>query len=469
MNCHFNFMHRAKQVMTGFIVCAFLFIGNAQLTITLTSIPMGTPPNSDIYVSGTFNNWNPGEDAYKFTNNHDGTYSLTFYPRPVLTEYKFTRGNFETVEGTTAGKFLQNRNFTYDGSPQHIDASIAGWEYVAGTHTISENVQILDDFVMPQLNSSRRLWIYLPPDYATSDKKYPVIYMQDGQNLFDAFYGPAGEWKIDESMDNIFIHGDFGAIVVGISNGGPERTSEYSPWVSPVNGGGNGEAYADFLTNTLKPFIDKTYRTMSEREYTAIAGSTLGANIAMYTAIEYQDVFGKVALFSPALWLSDSSYIHLHDKGIHQNLKVYFVAGQNESDSNIAEMRRMYDALAREGQDENEMHFVSKPDGAHSEWFWEREFPDAYKWLFANTILANQTDESEYWKIYPNPSGNYLIVLTAPGDLPYSIYKLNGTSVSSGKLRRGCIDISELAAGGYFLQLANRSGQTIFVSRFVKQ
>lgn len=455
--------------MTGYIVCAFLFIGNAQLTITVTSIPMGTPPSSDIFISGTFNNWNPGADEYKLTNNHDGTYAITFYPRPVHTEYKFTRGNFETVEGNAVGAFMPNRTFTYDGSPQSLEVSISGWQYVPGTHTVTDNVQMLDEFVIPQLNTSRSIWIYLPPDYATSDKKYPVIYMQDGQHLFDAFYSPTGEWKIDESMDNMFIQGDFGAIVVGVTNGGPDRTKEYTPWSNPTNGGGNGEAYADFLAHTLKPFIDKSYRTMPEREYTAIAGSTLGANIALYTAIEYQDVFGKVGLFSPALWYSDSCYIHLLEKGIHQNLKVYFVAGQQESDSNIAEMRRMYDALAREGQDENEMHFVSEPDGAHSEWFWEREFPDAYKWLFTNTVLASQTDESEYWRIYPNPTHNYLIVLMAPEDLPYSIYKLNGSSVNSGKLRRGCIDISGLEAGGYFLQLANGSGQTVFVSRFVKE
>lgn len=470
MNFHWSFMDRIKPVLTGFISFAFLITGNAQLTINVTSIPIGTAPNSSIYVVGSFNNWNFGDDAYKLTNNNDGTYSITFYPRPVYTEYKFNLGTAETMEGSAAGTYIINRTFTYDGSPQTIETSIAGWEYVAGTHTATGNVEVLPEgFFIPQLNTSRRIWIYLPPDYTTSTKKYPVMYMQDGQSLFDAFYNPTGEWKIDEAMDNMFIKGDFGAIIVGIDNGGPERTNEYSPWTNLTNGGGKGKAYADFVANTLKPFIDKTYRTMPEREYTAIAGSTLGANIALYTAVEYQDIFGNVGLFSPAFWYSDSSYLQIHEKGIHQNLRVYFVAGQHESDENISQMRRMYDALAREGQDENEMYFLSKPDGAHSEWFWAGEFPDAYKWLFKHTILASQTDESQYWKIYPNPVGNYLTVLTAPEDLPYSIYKLNGTSVISGKLRHRCIDISALAEGGYFLQLADRSGHTLYVSRFIKE
>ena len=455
--------------MTFVISFACFFAGNAQLTITVTSIPIGTPPNSDIYVAGTFNNWNAGEDAYKMTNNHDGTYSITFYPRPVHTEYKFTRGNFETIEGSAAGTFMANRVFNYDGTPQNIEASIVGWEYVAGTHTTTTNVQLLEDeFYIPQLNSSRKLWIYLPPDYGITDKKYPVIYMQDGQTLFDAFYSASGEWKIDETMDNLFMQGDFGAIVVGITNGGIERTNEYSPWGN-FQVIGKGKAYADFVAHTLKPYIDKTYRTMPERENTAIAGSTLGANIALYTAIEYQDIFGKVGLFSPAFWVTDSTFIHLQEKGIQKNLRIYFVAGSRETDSNIAEMQRVYDALARAGQDENEMRFLSEPDGAHSEWFWGRSYPDAYKWLFANTVLATQTDESQYWKIYPDPAGDFLTVLTAPDDLPYSIYRLNGIPVMSGKLHHRHLNIEELDAGGYYLQVANRAGVNIFVSSFVKE
>src|SRR6187431_865239 len=96
---------------------------------------------------------------------------------------------------------------------------------------------------------------------------------------------------------------------------------------------------------------------MPERENTAIAGATLGANIALYTAIEYQDIFGKVGLFSPAFWVTDSTFIHLHEKGIHQNLRIYFIAGSRETDSNITEMQHVYDALVLEGQDATEMHF----------------------------------------------------------------------------------------------------------------
>jgi predicted alpha/beta superfamily hydrolase len=457
-----------------FVLCSFLFatfsLANAQLTITITSIPTATPLNSDIYIAGSFNSWNPGQPAYKLTNNNDGTYSITISPNPATLEFKFTRGSWETVEGNSSGGYLPNRSYVYSGGVQFVDVSIAGWQDLSGTHTATANVQVLDqDFYMPQLDRNRRIWLYLPPDYATSIKNYPVIYMHDGQNLFDAFYSFAGEWKIDESMDDLFIHGDFGAIIVGIDNGGGERSNEYSPWVSLGFGGGDGEAYASFLVNTLKPYIDSTYRTLPGRDYTAIAGSSLGANISMYTAIEYQDVFSKVGIFSPAFWFSDSCYVHLHEKGITQELRIYFVAGQNESSTNIADMTAMYNALVQEGQDENEMFFLSEPDGAHSEWFWAREYPDVYEWLFDDTLLANHIVDDQYWKIYPNPVSNYITVLTAPDDLTYSIYALNGTSITSGKLSNSSINTSGLPTGAYILQLSNHLGQTVYISRFIRQ
>ena len=470
MNHQLYSTYCAKKFVTGLFLFAFISLGNAQLTITITSIPTATPPNSDIYIAGNFNSWNPGSASYLLTDNNDGTYSITFSPSVGTIEFKFTRGSWETVEGKSSGGYIPNRSYVYSGGGQFLDVSIAGWQDLSGTHTATANVQILDeDFYIPQLNRNRRIWLYLPPDYATSTKNYPVIYMHDGQNLFDAFYSFAGEWKIDESMDDLFIQGDFGAIVVGIDNGGGERSNEYSPWINPGFGGGDGEAYASFLVNTLKPYIDSTYRTLPGREYTAIAGSSLGANISLYTAIEYQDVFSKVGVFSPAFWFSDSCYVHLHEKGISEDLRIYFVAGAHESDNNITDMTAMYDALIQEGQDINEMQFLSIADGAHSEWFWAREYPDAYEWLFDDTLLASKIVQDEYWKIYPNPASNYLTVLTAPDDLTYSICTLNGTVITSGKLQNSSINTSGIPTGAYFLQLTNHLGQTIYISRFIRQ
>ncbi|HEY3385600.1 MAG TPA: alpha/beta hydrolase-fold protein [Saprospiraceae bacterium] len=462
-----------KCIGVPMTICFWMIVSiasiHAQLTITVTSVPPNTPPDSTIYIAGNFNDWDPGNEEYALTNHQNGTYSITFFPNPGTLEFKFTRGSWATVEGNAAGGFRPNRTLQYNGGAQQNSMTIDGWEDITGKHTATPNVQILDeDYYIPQLDRFRRVWIYLPPDYNSTSKRYPVIYMHDGQNVFDAFYSFAGEWKVDESMNELFNLGDYGAIVVAVDNGGGERTNEYSPWINPGYGGGKGEAYATFLATTLKPHIDSTFRTLPGREYTAIAGSSLGGNISMYTAIEYQDVFGKAGIFSPAFWFSDSSYIHLSNKGITEDLRVYFIAGENESSTIIEDMEQMYDALVSAGQDPSEMYLISEPDGAHSEWFWAREYPDCYEWLFDELILADQSPENQYWSVYPNPVKDFLYLSNDPDDLSYSIILPTGQYIQSGSVLNGKIDTSALTTGLYILQLMDTSGYARYTTRFIK-
>jgi metallo-beta-lactamase class B len=292
--------------------------------------------------------------------------------------------------------------------------------------------------------------------------------MQDGQNLFDAYYSFAGEWMIDESMNALFENGDDGAIVVGIDNGGAHRINEYSPWVNSQYGGGNGEAYAAFLVQTLKPYIDTHFRTLPDREYTAIGGSSLGANISMYAAIEYQEVFSKVGIFSPAFWFSDSSYLHVQDKGIHMDMRIYFVAGQNESSTMISNMAAMYDALADAGQDETEMLFISSPDGAHSEWFWAREYPDAYTWLFEDIVLSDLRPMQTMFSVLPNPASHYIYLPAHLTGQSYTLYSVVGQQVTTDAIHSSRIDTSWLREGLYIILVTDHFRKTVHASRFVK-
>ena len=467
----FLFSKRPGRVIFLLLIFITSFV-QAQLTITVTSIPDNTPDGENIFLAGNFNNWNPGDPGFILTDHQNGTYSITFSPNPGLLEFKFTRGDWGTVEGNSQGGFVPNRSYNYVGGVQQTSMTIAGWEdNPGGVSTAADNVEILaEDFFIPQLNRTRRIWLYLPPDYHTSSKHYPVIYMHDGQNLFDVLTSFAGEWQIDESLNTLSDQGDFGAIVVGIENGGGERLNEYSPWFNPDFGaGGDGEAYADFLAFTLKPHIDSLYRTLPGREYTAIAGSSMGGNISMYTGIEHQDIFGKVGIFSPAFWFSDSSFIHLASRGIEQDLRVYFVAGENESATIIEDMMAMYDALIEAGQDESEMFFLSEPDGAHSEWFWAREFPDAYEWLFDGTILANEIVSQPSWSIYPNPVKEQLSIDGSPDGLSYIILSRTGERIDSGLVQQGNVKVNKLVQGYYLLKLIDHTGKTVFVKSFVKQ
>jgi predicted alpha/beta superfamily hydrolase len=339
--------------------------------------------------------------------------------------------------------------------------TIAGWEDISGLHTATDNVQILDeDYFIPQLNRTRRIWIYLPPDYNTTSKHYPVLYMQDGQNLFDAFYSFAGEWKIDESMNNLFNAGDYGAIVVGIDNGGGNRFDEYSPWYSTTyNEGGDGEAYVSFLINTLKPHIDSTFRTLPGRDYTAVGGSSLGGLISMYAAAEYPDVFGKAGIFSPAFQVTDSCFLQVMSKTFDEDIRVYFVAGHNESQDMIPDILQMQQLLLKQGVDPSNIKVVDELDGAHSEWFWAREYPDAYQWLFDNLVLKTNAGEQKKINVFPNPVSDILYINSGSPIFTYHLFNITGTHLLKGSGPANHIDMSSFPSGMYLLQVLDGDGQ----------
>ena len=211
------------------------------------------------------------------TDLGNGQLEITVNPPIGLVKYKFTRGSWATVEGTSSGGFRPDREYNYTGSAQTTEVVIEGWEDVSQGSTAAPNVHLLDaDFFMPQLNRSRRIMIYLPPDYETSQKRYPVLYMHDGQNLFDDATSFSGEWGVDESLNELHSQGDYGCIVVGIDNGGGLRIDELAPWLNTnYNEGGEGAQYMDFIVETLKPHVDANYRTFTGREFTAIMGSSL--------------------------------------------------------------------------------------------------------------------------------------------------------------------------------------------------
>jgi len=250
--------------------------------------------------------------------------------------------------------------------------------------TRSANVKILsENFSAPQLNTTRRIWIYLPPDYVSSRKKYPVLYMHDGQNLFDDKTSFAGEWQIDEALDKIYQETGKSAIVVGIDNGGEKRMEELSPFKNEKYGGGNGENYMRFIVETLKPYIDGNFRTKPGRKHTILGGSSLGALISVYGGVKHPGTFGKILAFSNAFWFNASG-LENFIKGSNQNLssqKYYFVQGKNESADMQAQTQRIIDALKFKKVKAKNIYNRSDEDGKHNEMYWRREFPAAFLWL----------------------------------------------------------------------------------------
>ena len=240
---------------------------------------------------------------------------------------------------------------------------------------------------MPQLGvAGRRVWVYLPPGYRASGQRYPALYMQDGQNLFDRQASYCGEWGVGKALDALIRKKrTAGAIVVGVDNGGMERWNEYSPWGGPDGTGRcSGDKYARFVVEELKPLIDRKFRTLPGRENTGIAGSSLGAIISFYILFKYPGVFSRAGLFSPSFWFARAeaeSLVKLARPG--RGLRVYMDVGTNEGDR---EKEYLEDARAMSAVFSKKKgvarRFVIEEGGIHNEKAWAARFPAAFLWLF---------------------------------------------------------------------------------------
>ena len=266
-------------------------------------------------------------------------------------------------------------------------------ESQARNSTRNSNVTILDDaMAMPSLGRTRRIWLYLPPNYQTSRRRYPVIYMQDGQNLFDRATSYAGEWQVDETLNRLAASGDRGALVVGIDNGGENRTAEYHPRLPWSGLPGQADAYLGFLIDTLKPLIDRRFRTLAGPASTLIMGASSGATLALYAGIMRPDVFGRVGAFSTPLWLEPRlDQLARTKKPYRRGARVFLVSGRDERVGDepkgifAKDQPAMVQALVAVGyRPERDVRSRIVADGTHSEGFWASEFEGAYRFLTAS-------------------------------------------------------------------------------------
>jgi predicted alpha/beta superfamily hydrolase len=393
-----------SRIQQCFCLCTGLFIfipvfPQFRVTVHLNVLPAshGTDP---IFIAGNFNGWNPGDTNYQFTKK-DSAAVIELKELPAgAYEFKFTRGSWSKVETAAGGTDISNHTVKLAGDTA-LYYSIVGWadDFIPlpKAHTASANVHILDTaFEMPQLNRHRRIWIYLPPSYSSGKKNYPVMYMQDGQNIFDEYTSAYGEWGIDECLDSLIARGRPSCIVVGIDNGGEKRMNEYNPygftWKDSTTSktfSPEGDDYLSFVANTLKPFIDKYYRTLASRENTIIAGSSMGGLIAYYALLKYPKVFGNAGIFSPAFWTA-SGIDNITDSVARKlDAKLFFYMGDAEGEELTEGMNRIVEKI---GQRSSALVLsVIDPEGIHSEAAWRKWFPEFYKWIMADgfNVITN--------------------------------------------------------------------------------
>lgn len=250
--------------------------------------------------------------------------------------------------------------------------------------TSSENVSILKkEFIIDNLNDiPHKVWIYLPPNYSNSNKKYPVIYMHDAQNIFDDSTSYAGEWKVDEHLNAMYSNTQKGFIVVAVENGGEKRIEEYTPWNNEKYGGGKGKVYADWMVNELKPFIDTNYRTKRNSKNTALIGSSLGGLISYYGGLKYPTVFGKVGALSTSFWFSKEVVKFTEESIFNKKQKLFLLVGGEEGYNMEKDSKKMYDLLLKEGYKSSHLKLKINPKGKHNENFWSSEFMNVINWLY---------------------------------------------------------------------------------------
>jgi alpha-glucosidase len=234
----------------------------------------------------------------------------------------------------------------------------------------------------PQLHTKKTIWVYLPKSYSTSEKHYPVIYMFDAQNLFDAKTSFVGEWEIDEYLDTLATHE---SIIVGIEHGNDKRIEELTPYKHLTYGRGNGDTFMNFIIHTVKPQIDRNYRTLSDSQHTTIFGSSLGGLLAFYAVLQYPDTFGNAGIFSPAFWVNPEIFDLASKVPINKRARFYFLAGTDESETMISDLERMITILKTEGISIDNIKQNIIEDGKHNEELWSTNFPQAYQWLMITT------------------------------------------------------------------------------------
>jgi predicted alpha/beta superfamily hydrolase len=276
-----------------------------------------------------------------------------------------------------------------------------GWKPYGDIHgadnTISGTV-----LVWPRVDGApgipaREVCVYLPPSLVSAagkptDRRYPVLYFHDGQNVFDERTAYVNiEWAADEALEHLSGEG-IEAIAVAVANDGDRRMDEYNPWPSSINHrgeprkmGGKGDVYLDWLVGTVKPLVDRSFPTMAEREATGIIGSSMGGLISLYGLFAQRAVFGVAGVMSPSVRWNDFAIVRLIEEAPLPKVRIHLDMGGREWRGMTEDARRVRDALIARGiREGSDLNYVEERYAAHNEGAWARRLPGALRFLLAD-------------------------------------------------------------------------------------
>lgn len=369
---------------------------------------------SPIFMASSHNGWNPGDQNMKLSRRSDGKWQIA-WKKPTLDSriaFKFTRGSWDNVEMTAALENIDNRllpevdasrlapgeqpvlEFTVPAwaDQRQLDpAKLAGSPYreikvSAGT---IRRVDVLGGGAGP---IRRDLIVWLPPGYEAPEnaqRDYPVLYMLDGQNIFDRMPGVPGEWKADETAAKLIAEGKIEPlIIVGIPHAGVQRPSEYLPYAALSGVEPNGSAFVQFLVDEVVPRIDRTFRTRKLREHRGIGGASLGGVMALEAGTEKPAIFGKVLAESTPLVVNKNAGFNHFAAKRNWPQKLYFGMGGRESgdakanELYVASAQAFEELLAGKGLGKARAMVVIEPEATHDENAWAARLGSALVFLF---------------------------------------------------------------------------------------
>ncbi|HEV7350688.1 alpha/beta hydrolase [Telluribacter sp.] len=360
---------------------------NTNVLLDTLSLELSTPivDERPVFITGNFCNWLPDQEKYRMQKVAPGRYIFHF-PKdedlPSTIEYKYTRGDWNQVEldatGNASGNRVteQKKGWTRDFVP-HWGASRS--DIGADRKPL---VEVLDDTILPN-QPQRRIQVLLPYKYfADTTRRYPVLYLSDAHSLF-------GNEQLSDSstiigkLEKLAAQGKGDIIVVTIDNLDPQQVHEFSPYDNPGLGKGQGTMLLRFLMNTLKPKIDSLYRTLPDRLNTGIGGSAMGGLLSAYAGVMYPDIFGRLMIFSPSLWVSEKIFYDAFHFFEPYPTRVYLYAGEQGETEEVPSVKRLSDTLEQQGYGYKHVQVTLTMDkeGDDRE-RWAEQFPKALEWLY---------------------------------------------------------------------------------------
>jgi len=381
------------------LFCTINAKADEAVTVTITAtLPKDTPADATIFLAGNLDEvgkWKADGVAMKKLDSGEYQVELKL-PKGQTLEYKINRGNWDTVEKGANGEEMENRKLTLDGDKTE-KITVANWakKTAPAPATATGDIRYHDHFASKNLGNERRVILWLPPGYEQDkDRRYPVLYLHDGQNCFDTATAFAGEWRADETAAALIRDKKIEPIImVAVENSHDNRIDEYTSTIDDHLGqGGRAAEHAKFIIEEVKPMIDRTYRTLTGREHTGIAGSSLGGLDSLYLIEKHGDVFGLCGAISPTLNWDNRRLMHEIEADktwtSHGPMTIWLDMGTNEGTGDdparsIDAARAMARVLQNAGLKENKDFAYHEFEGAaHNEAAWAARFDQVLIFLF---------------------------------------------------------------------------------------